>query len=533
MKKIVCNSMMTVLALVILLCQTALAADLGNLRILHTNDSHGFDMYGDGHNGMAVISELKKSLEKQGYDVLLLSAGDFSQDNNLVNFSKGAAAFDIFNATGYDAATLGNHEFDYGQDILVRNIKMAKFPVISCNVYVDATNKSLVKPSTIIKKGNNKIGIVGMSTPETIVSTNPKNTAGFTFLGQKELYACVQQQVNELKAAGCDVIIALGHMGSAESCMGDRSDDVLENVQGIDIFIDGHDHVVKNKYINGSLLAETGFYTQNIGLVQYQDNKWVENMIPFGKYDVQDNTVKKIIDKAQADVDKYMGQPVGENKVELSGARAPGVRTMEMPIGDFVADAFLWQARKANVLQGDVDIAIINGGGIRSSIAAGNMIRSSITGVLPYNNQLVVFKITGEKLLEIMECATCVTPDAMGAFPQVAGMKYTLDTSVPFEKGTQYERSVYFAPAKPGSRVTINSVGDKSFDPKKVYTVVSVEFVAAGGDSYGALAMPDSVLEKQSIGYIDVEAVENYIKEELHGVIGEEYADTQGRIIIR
>lgn len=533
MKHFIRSSLLSIMVLLILLCQTAFAADFSNLRILHTNDSHGFDIYGDGHNGMAVIGELKKNLERQGYDVLLLSAGDFTQDNNLVNFSKGKAAIDIFNATGYDAATLGNHEFDYGQDILARNIKLAKFPIISSNIVVEATGKTLLPPNTIIKKGDVKIGVFGLATPSTIVSSNPKDTDGLKFLEKEDLYNVCRQQISELKAAGCDLIIVLGHLGSEPGYMGNRSDDVLANVDGIDIFIDGHDHQVKNTYINGTLLTETGYYTQNIGNILYKDGKWVEELIPFGQYTEQDAKIKKIIDKAEAAVEKSLSQVIGESKVTLDGARDPGVRNMEMNSGDFVADAFLWQARQANVLDGDVDIAIVNGGGIRNSISTGKVLRRDIMEVLPYNNQLFIVKITGEKLLEIMEAATCVAPKAIGAFPQVAGMKYTVDTTVPFEKGQQYERSLYYAPAKPGSRVTIESVGGKPFDLKAEYTAVSVEFVLAGGDAYGGLAMPGAVMDKRGIGYMDEEAVENYIRECLGGVIGEEYVEPQGRITIK
>lgn len=533
MKKFVCNSLILMSALLILLCQTALAADFSNLRILHTNDSHGYDIYGDGHNGMAVIGELKQDLEKQGFDVILLSAGDFSQDNNLVNYSKGKAAIDIFNAVKYDAATLGNHEFDYGQDVLARNIKMAKFPIISSNIVVEATGELFVPPHVIIQKGDVKIGVFGLATPSTIVSSNPKNLTGLKFLELDEMYAACRQQVRELKEAGCDLIIALGHLGSEAGYMGNRSEDVLANVDGIDIFIDGHDHQVKNNYINGALLTETGYYTQNIGNVLYKDGKWVEELIPFGTYTTQDPKVKKVIDKAEAEMEKGMSKVIGESQVTLDASRDPGVRTKEMNSADFVADAYLWQARQANVLDGNVDIAVLNGGGIRDSIPAGKVTSGTIVSVQPYNNQLFVIKITGEKLLEIMEAATCVAPKAIGAFPQVAGMKYTLDTTVPFEKGAQYENSLYYAPAKPGSRVTIESIGDKPFDLKAEYVMTTTEFVVNGGDAYGGLAMPGAVLDKHGIGYMDAEAVENYIKEGLGGVIGEEYAEPQGRITIK
>lgn len=509
------------------------AADFSKLIILHTNDTHGFDKHENGSNGMAVVSQLKKDLKKQGYDVLLLDAGDAIQDNNLVNFSKGKAAITFMNAAGYNAATLGNHEFDYGQDILAQRIKEAKYPYVSATVFVEATGKTLVPPSVILNRKSGKIGIIGMTTPETQVSTTPKNVYGLKFVEKEELYKTIQAEVDKLKAQGAELIIGLGHMGSEDGCMGNRSDDVLANVKGIDIFIDGHDHKIKNKTINGALLVETGNYTKNIGKIIYKDGKWVEEMVQFGVYSTEDMKVAELIAKADEEVKTKLGEKLGRSNVTLSGARDPGVRTQEMPLGDFCADAYLWQARQANVLKGPVDIAICNGGGLRGTLKAGIITRGDLASVHPYNNQMYVMKITGKKLLEILEAATSTIPDAMGAFPQVAGMKYTINTKVKYEPGEKYPNSVFHAPAKPGSRVTINSIGGKPFNPDAIYTVATIEFIAMwGGDNYGGLIGKDSKIDLQSIGYVDVETFENFLVTRLKGKIGKRYAKPQNRITI-
>ena len=534
LKRRLVTSLGTLLVVLLLLCQTALAADFSKLVILHTNDTHGFDMHGDGHNGMSVIAAVKKDYEAKGYNVLLLDAGDAIQDNNLVNFSKGRTAIAFFNQVGYDAGTLGNHEFDYGQDVLAQRLREARYAIVSSNVIVEATGKTLVPERITFQKGDVKVGIVGLTTPETMVSTSPKNIVGLKFLAGEELYKNTQRIVDELKADGCDLIIGLGHLGSEDGCMGNRSDDILMNVKGIDIFIDGHDHQVKNKYINGALQTETGNYTNNIGRVVYEDGKWVEKLVGFGEYTEEDPQVKALVDEAAAEVEEHLGKVLGESKVELEGKRDPGCRTMETNSGDFLADAYLWQARQANVLDGTaVDAAIVNGGSIRKALKAGRIIRADITSVQPYNNQIFVATITGEKLLEIFEAATCTIPDAMGAFPQVAGITYTLDTTVPYAQGPQYPDSLFFAPAKPGSRVTIETVAGKPFDVNAVYNIAMAEFLTIGGDAYGGLAAQDSKLGCQGIGYVDAEAVENYLVSELGGVIGEEYAEPQGRITIK
>ena len=195
---------------------TAFAADFSQLVILHTNDTHGYDQRADGVNGMATVAALKEDYEAKGYKVLLVDAGDAIQDNNLVNFSKGKTAIDFMNAVGYDAMTLGNHEFDYGSDVALARIKQAKFPIVSANIIVDATGKPFTgKTHAIIRKGDLKIGVFGLTTPSTITTSNPKSTRGLTFLSKEEMYKAAQKEVDALKAAHCDLIVAIGHLAAS------------------------------------------------------------------------------------------------------------------------------------------------------------------------------------------------------------------------------------------------------------------------------------------------------------------------------
>lgn len=515
-------------------CQSAFAADLSKLIIMHTNDTHGFDQRAEGINGMATIKSLKDDFEAKGYNVLLVDAGDAIQDNNLVNLSKGASAIKFFNAVGYDAQTLGNHEFDYGQEVLEARLKEAKYDIVSANVIVEATGKNYIKPRTIIQKGDVKIGVFGLSTPETLVSTNPKNVRGLKFLDHEELYRCAQKQVDELKAAGCDVIVTLAHIGSTKKAGYATAEDIIANVKGIDVFVDGHDHTFKNFENPGSALhVSTGSYTKTIGVVKYENGKWVADPYKYGRFNSEDAKVKKIVDQEAKKVTQAMSQKVATVGFALSGERVPGVRTQEMPIGDLVADAYLWQARQAMAISGkEVDAAIINGGGIRGGIKQGVVTRGTVSGMLPYNNQLYTITIPGQVLHEVLETSTCVTPEEMGGFPQVAGIELALDTSVPFERAEQYEGSAYYKPAKPGSRLQIKSINGKPFDPKAEYTIVALEFQCNGGDSYAGF-MPYAAKNSSSIGYIDTDALINYLKTELGGVIPEKYKESQGRFQIK
>ena len=228
-----------------------------------------------------------------------------------------------------------------------------------------------------------------------------------------------------------------------------------------------------------------------------------------------------------------MNVTVAQSEVALSAAREPGVRTTEMGIGDFFADALLWQARNASVLEGThIHGAIQNGGGIRAGFSAGNVTKGDIAKASPYNNVLYIMTLKGRDLLEILEASTCTIPDtAIGAFPQVAGIKYTLDTRVPYVNARQYPASTYCAPAKLGSRVTITEVDGKPFDMDATYNIASLEFVTRGGDSYGHLVEP-GVCEFVSTGYVDKDAITNFIVDELKGVIPARYAQPEGRVTI-
>ncbi|MBS5347263.1 MAG: bifunctional metallophosphatase/5'-nucleotidase [Megasphaera micronuciformis] len=515
------------------LCSTAFAADFSNLVIVHTNDSHGYDRRAEGINGMATVSALKKDFQQQGKNVILLDAGDAIQDNNLVNLSEGKTAIQFMNAAKYDAMALGNHEFDYGADVTQKRIKEAKFPVMSANIYVDATGKPFApKTRTILKRGDIKIGVFGLTTPSTVTTSNPLSVRGLTFLSQEDLYKAAQREVDALKKDGVDLVVAVGHLGSKPDVVGDRSDDVLEHVKGIDIFIDGHDHTVKNRYVNGALLAETGAHLENIGVILYKDGKWQEDLYPYGRFTKEDPAVKKIVDKAQTAIDKKLSTVVGNTTVELNGARDPGVRTEETNLGDLIADAFLWQAQQAVALKGiTIDGAIQNGGTIRSSIDAGKITENDVLRVMPYHNYLQYVSLKGSVLLEVLEAATCTTPQAIGAFPQVAGITYTVDTTKPYAEGSQYPHSTYYAPAKPGSRVTIATVGGKAFDPEATYCIAMPDYLTYGGDTYYALTDPAKV-ETETTGYLDVDSMKNYIQTVLGGTVGNAYAQPQGRITI-
>lgn len=512
----------------------------GKLVILHTNDIHGRGVADNGTWGYGAIAQVKKTLEAQGALVLLLDAGDASQGTPLVNLDHGQSAIDFMNAAGYDAMCPGNHEFDWGYDNLQQILENASFPVLAANIVDSVSGEAKFEAYTIIEKGDYKIGVFGLDTPETMTKAHPDKVRGINFLQGEELYACAQAQVDALTEAGCDLIVCLGHLGVADESIGNQSYDVIANTTGIDLFIDGHSHTafeagksVSNAGEETTLLVSTGEYCENIGVVVYDGEKLSADLFACSTAAAAitgaDEEVASIVTARNDAVEAELSAVFAKTEIDLNGERAPGVRTEETNLGDFAADAILWSAQQA---VGDhVIAAITNGGGIRASIPAGDVTMKDMKTVFPFGNEVSVLTVTGAELLEALEAATHSTPDAIGAFPQVAGIVFSINTTVPYEQGEQYPDSTYFAPKNPGARVTIETVGGEAFDPEALYTIATNDFTAAGGDTYYAFKYANATTGYKT-GVALEDALVNYVTSVLDGVIGGDYAQPQGRITV-
>ncbi len=544
-----------VLALAMMLCAFAPAmaegALAGKLVILHTNDIHGRAVATDDVLGYARIASLKKNLQAQGAEVLLVDAGDFSQGTPLVNLGYGKNAVEFMNIAGYDLATLGNHEFDWGSDNMEQNMANAKFAVICANLTRAADGTTVFPANKIYETAIGKVGFFGLDTPETMTKTHPDKVKGITFAQGEELVAVAQAQVAELEAAGCDLIVCLGHLGEDDESIGNRSIDVLEKVTGIDLFIDGHSHTtIDGGVIEGETLrTSTGEYSNAVGYVVAEKvteeevtsvaltaGLWTmeedaEAALALGAGLAIDEEVAAVVNTINDAVEAELSATFAKTEVLLDGNRAPGVRTQETNLGDFAADAILWAAKQA-VGEDKVDAALTNGGGIRASIEAGDVTMKTMKTVFPFGNEVATLTITGAELLEALEAATWSTPEAIGAFPQVAGIEFTIDTTVAYENGEQYPNSTYYAPAKPGSRVTIATVGGEAWAADAEYVIATNDFTAAGGDTYYVFAYPFTQTGYKT-GVALEDALVNYTQTVLGGVIGEQYAEPAGRIIIK
>lgn len=541
MKKLL--SLFLVIALAFTLCVGVLAEEpaaepagemAGQIVILHTNDVHG------AIDGYAKVAALKAEYEAKGAEVLLMDAGDYIQGTTSVSVSKGATAVELMNLAGYDLATLGNHEFDYGMDNLQTILEKAEFGVVAANIQLNG--KAAFDANKVFELADGtKVGVFGLATPETATKANPAMIKGVTFLAEDKLYACAEAQVKALTDAGCDYIICLGHLGIDNESAPNRSIDLLGKVTGIDVFIDGHSHsdyeAVKaatngTGKVGDTLITSTGTAAANVGVVTISKDGITVSSVDLSKYE---GSVKAVADRAaaiKAEIEAEYGAVFAKTEVDLNGERDPGNRTEETNLGDLIADAILWQASKDGSLPVAKEnvVAITNGGGIRASIAKGDITKNDVNTVLPFGNTVTYVTVTGEVLLEALEASTYCTPEAVGAFPQVAGIEFTVDTSKAYDQGEQYSDSTYYGP-KSINRVTITSINGKDFDPKATYVVVTNDFMAAGGDTYYAFTTSANIVDT---GIPMDEALMSYITEELDGVItAEKYGEPQGRITVK
>lgn len=508
----------------------------GQTIILHSNDVHG------ALDGYAYIAQLAKDYEEMGAEVIIADAGDYSQGNLYVNANRGADAVTMMNAAGYNVATVGNHEFDFGIDQLKANLKDAKYKTVCCNI-LDKDGNLVFDASTVITTESGlKIGFIGVNTPETQTKAHPGKIQGLKWLQGDEMVAAVQKAADDLEGKA-DVVIVLAHLGVDEESAPNRSTDLWAGLKkgSVDFIIDGHSHTVMDKGPANEPIQSTGTAFKNIGVISIgNESKAIDGngLLAITSYTAKDETVAGAAVAITSKLDVQYGEKIGESKVDLNGAKAYnektelfGNRDGETNLGDLVTDAMLWAAKK-NFTGLTVDekniVAITNGGGIRTSIKTGDITLKNVNDVLPFGNTLAVLYLTGDQLLEALEASTYCSPDStIGGFPQVAGIKYTIDSSKAYDKGDQYAGSTYYAP-KSIQRITIDSINGQAFNPKATYAVVTNDFLAVGGDTYAVFKEADAVISDKIL-VLD-EVLVDYIKTELKGVVGDQYKDPQGRI---
>ncbi len=487
--------------------------DLKNLSgktvILHTNDIHGrVDQGTDGSLGITAVAALKRICIAKGAQVILLDSGDTFHGKPIATIDQGETIVNLMNACGYDAMTLGNHDFNYGWERVLELEEKADFPILASNVTYSEDGSEFVDHHILIDKNGVKYGIFGLSTTETVTMTNPQNV---TVLNFNDPVKKAQAEVKELKEEGAQVIIALGHIG-IDASSNPTSVDLLNQVDGIDLFIDGHSHssLQDCQEMNDSktLLVSNGQYLQNIGCVVVDEEK---NMTPYSisledlksaniRVELLEGETPNIVDEkvgtillhANENLSESLKEVVGTTKVFLDGI-SENVRTSETNLGNLAADCIRWAA--------DSKVAMTNGGSIRTSIEAGDITKGMLSEVFPFGNIVVKKEVTGQAIKDMLEHGVQDYPATSGGYPQTSGMTFTID-----------------ATKEPGDRISDLKVGGKPIDLSAMYTLASNDFTIAGGDGYtmiGYDAFPVLVeygaLDEVLIAYLKTNpAVESY-----------------------
>ena len=504
----------------------------GQLVILHTNDSHGRIKEDGTSMGMSAVKYLANRYENAGASVLILDAGDTLHGLPIVTASRGESAVDVMNAVGYSAMAPGNHDFNYGYEHILELEEEMNFPVLAANVTYEADGSLVFGDHIVITCGEYTIGVFGMATPETVTKTNPNNVVGLDF-NEDNLAGIAQAQCDELKELGCDIIICLAHLGDDVSSTPYRSTDVLEQVTDIDLWVDGHSHSVLNDdgeahLVNGTLVASTGEYTKNIGVVTYDGAEFDAGLVHYAdlcntyeqdgeiitEFYGYDPEITALVQNYYDEMMEFYSEVVGHTDVLLNGTRE-FVRTQETNLGDLAADAILAAAPNA-------DFALTNGGGIRANIEIGDITRYDLFTVFPFGNMVATVELTGAQIVYILEAATHACPGIDGAFPQVSGITFEIHTYIEYE-------GEYANPTNPGSRIQNVCINGEPIDLDATYVMATNDFLAAGGDTYAILAENfenSGVL----IGINLEDALINYIQNIDDNCAG--YAEPAGRIVI-
>ena len=498
--------------------------DKSDVTILYTNDVHTYIDKQSPKLTYAAIADLKQSYQNAGKDVLLVDAGDHVQGTAYGSMVEGASIIKLMNAAGYDVATPGNHEFDYGMDRAKAIMKEADFPYLSCN-WVDLRTTLRVLPSVkVFVRGGRRIAFVGVTTPETFTKSTPayfmdKAQRKYIYDIQggedgKKLYDAVQKAIDKAKLLA-DVVIGLGHLGVDPSSSPWTSEEVIAHTSGFDAFIDGHSHtVMENKQVQDAsgkavTLTQTGSYFANVGeMTIAADGTITTKLIP--THEGMDAGIAAMQTDWVNTVDDMLGEKiaVGDSNFYVTdpatGKRR--IRSAETNLGDFVADGIYTYFNEVEKLH--CDVAIMNGGGIRADVPAGDWTFKTCKQVSPFGNVACLMSVTGKQIQDALEFAARFAGEdgkENGGFLQVAGATYEIHTDIPNTVQTD-EKNVWIGSATGTPRVQNVKIYDKAsgsylpLDPGATYALAGMNYTLRNlGDGFamfdGAELIKDYVSE--------------------------------------
>ena len=488
---------LALVALVVLLAAALVASGaIGGkdktLTIIHTNDMHGYleaekisvgsQSFESG--GMAsIVGAIDRWRAANSKRTLVLDAGDIWQGTLISNQSEGQVMIEAMNIAGYAAAAPGNHDFDFGQDVLKARVAQARFPFLAANIVEEATSQppSWLKPYVVVKVEDLRVGIIGLGYPGTPIITKPSNVSGLRFLpgaqSVSKYLAAVRQEA--------DLVIVLSHLGMAD-------DELLAaGVQGIDVIVGGHSHIVQTnpKKVGQTIIVQAGSNTKQIGKLDLTFDRATRRITSYtvineviavvGNKMKPNAAVDGLVKKKAAEAAAILKKPLGESLIDLENCYSG-----ECPLGNLVADAML-AANQAG--SRPADVSMHNNAGLRAPLRKGPLTYGALFKVLPFGNVLAAVDLTGEQVLAVLEKTVSGRPGNM----VVSGMTYTFDQSKPI-----------------GTRITGVTIGGKPLDVKKTYRVQTIDYLASGGDGQEAFK------EGKNIVYGDpcLDVVAEYIK---------------------
>ena len=501
------------LAMVMMLALTVTAgaeevtttAAKNEITVIYTNDVH---TYIDKTLSYATVSAMKQDYQKAGKQVLLVDAGDHIQGTAYGGMDEGKTIVQLMNAAGYDIATLGNHEFDYGMARALATVQEAKFPYVSCNFYHEkngVVGDPVLDSYKVFDMNGTKVAFVGITTPESFTKSTPayfQDANGKYIYGiaagkdGSALYAAVQKAI-DAAAKEADYVIALGHLGDDPSSQPWTSEEVIAHTTGLDAFIDGHSHStvemkqVKDKAGNTVVLSQTGSYFAAIGEMTIAANGTITTKL-VKEYGGSDATVAALQKTWMDKVEGMLGEKIAETGIEFTINDAEGnraVRKGATNLFDLNADAFYWYINEVANL--DCDVAVMNGGGVRATIEAGDWTYKSCKTVNPFGNVLCLMKVPGQMILDALEFGSRDTPDSeCGGFLSAAGLTYEIDSTVQYT-GSQDDKGVWQAGPTGEYRVRNVKIYNKTtgtFEPldvKKTYTLGGINYTLRNqGDGF-------------------------------------------------
>ena len=520
--------------------------------ILYTSDVHSGI---DNNIGYDFLSAYKKELEKDNY-VTLMDNGDNISGDFIGAVSKGEYIIDIMNEVGYDSMTIGNHEFDFGMDVLKEKLNQFKGDVLSCNFkYIGKKENKFnkVKPYKIVSYGKKKVGFVGVTTPFSIIDSTPSyfqedGEFAYSFTGgsAEEFYACVQNSIDACYKHKANYVIVLGHLGEGEEYVPYSSIDLVNNTKGVTAIFDGHSHKtlshdVKDKEGRTVPLLAPGYQMTSIGQLTIKKDQSIESKL-VNKIEEKDAHITELMTTIHQKVDDLANQVVATSDVALSINGPEGtrmIRTREMPIGNLVADAYRYIS--------EAQIGFTNGGGIRANLKEGDITFSDIKAVHPFGNHIDTALLTGQQIADYLEYGaqkvqkeyyqkaedgTLMPYAENGGFAHVSGLKYTVDTSIPTPIKLD-EKGMFIGVDGPRRVKDILVLENDNYVPinlEQYYLVASHNYyLEECGD--GANMFKDVKIVKKEL-MRDYECLVKYIVDVLKGHLKDKYSNVEGRITI-